>query len=187
MRNSVCSTPPPPKSEATFSLMRKMLPSLALPAPAQRLSPPPPKNGPTPMDIDHMCGKGNPVVMCFCCWQPGHYCQGKTCFPLQSSLGVLPTPTSDTFGICQTPTTSEFQRHFELLVIPSPFQQAPMQLHVPSTPTSCLTPLPKAAPRPLPPPKVTQRLLWILHPPIQSPLRHSSETLQAMMELGQLL
>ena len=25
------------------------------------------------MDVDHMCGRGNPVVICFHCWQPGHY------------------------------------------------------------------------------------------------------------------
>ena len=71
MRNSVRSAPPPLKSAATFAPMQKMFPSLAPPAPAQHLSPPPPKNGPTPMDIDHMHGKGNPAVMCFCCWQPG--------------------------------------------------------------------------------------------------------------------
>ena len=53
--------------------MQKMFPSLAPPAPAQRLSPPPLKNGPTPMDVDHMRGKGNPEVMCFCHWQLGHY------------------------------------------------------------------------------------------------------------------
>ena len=93
-------------------------------------------------------------------------CQGTTCFPLRSCLGVLPTPTSDTFGILRTPTTSEFQRHFKVLPIPSPFQQSPMLLHVPSTPTSCPTPLPKAAPRPPPPLKITQRPHWTPHPPI---------------------
>ena len=25
------------------------------------------------MDVDPMRGKGNPAVMCFHCWQPGHY------------------------------------------------------------------------------------------------------------------
>ena len=73
MHNSVCSTPPLPESKATFALMWKMFPSPAPPAPAQHLTPPPLKNGPTPMDIDHMRGKGNPAVMCFCCQQPGHY------------------------------------------------------------------------------------------------------------------
>ena len=54
------------------------------------------------------------------------------------------------------------------------------------TPTSCPTPLPKAAPRPPPPPKVTWRPLWTPHPLIQTLLQCSSETLQAIMELGQL-
>ena len=45
-------------------------------------------------------------------------CQGTTCYPLQRHLGVLPTPTSDTFGILQTLTASEFQRHFGVLFWP---------------------------------------------------------------------
>ena len=73
MHNSVRSVPPLPKSEATFTPMQKMFPSLSPPTPAQHLSPPPLKNGPTPINVDHMCGKGNPVVTCFCCRQPGHY------------------------------------------------------------------------------------------------------------------
>ena len=73
MRNSVCSALPLLKSEVTFAPMRKMFPSLTPPTPVQHLSPPPLKNGPTLMDVDHMHGKGNPVVTCFCCWQPGHY------------------------------------------------------------------------------------------------------------------
>ena len=99
-------------------------------------------------------------------------CQGMTCFPLQRRLGVLPTPTSDTFGILQTPTTSEFQRHFGVLLIPSPFQQSPTLLHTPST----LTPHPtlplKITPRPPSPPKVAWRPLRTPYPPIQTPLRH---------------
>ena len=73
MCNSICSAPPLLKSKATFAPMLKMFPSLTPPAPAQHLSPPPLKNGPTPMDVDHMCGKGNPAVTCFRCQQPGHY------------------------------------------------------------------------------------------------------------------
>ena len=73
MCNSTHSALPPPKSKATFALMQKMFPSLAPSALAQCLSPPPPKNGPTLMDIDHMCGRGNPAVTGFCCQQPGHY------------------------------------------------------------------------------------------------------------------
>ena len=89
--------------------------------------------------------------------------QGTTCFLLQKHL-EFPTPTSDTFSILWTPTTSQFWRHFGVLLIPSPFQQSPTLPHAPSTPTPCPTPPPKAAPRPPPPPKVTQRPLWTLHP-----------------------
>ena len=113
-------------------------------------------------------------------------CQGMTCFPLQSHLGVLPTLTLDTLDILWTPTTSKFWRCFKVLPIPSPFQQSPTLPHVPSTPTSRLTPLLKAAPRPLPPLKVTQRPLWTPHPLIWTLLQCSLETLQAVMELGQL-
>ena len=67
MHNSIRSALPLPKSEVTFAPMQKMFPSLTPPAPAQCLSPPPLKNGPTPMDVDHMHGRGNPAVMCFCC------------------------------------------------------------------------------------------------------------------------
>ena len=55
-------------------------------------------------------------------------CQGTTCFPLQKHLRVFPTPTLDTFGILRTLTASEFQRHFGVLLIPSPFQQSPTLL-----------------------------------------------------------
>ena len=112
------------------------------------------------------------------------FCQGMTCFLLQSCLGVFPTQTSDTFGILWTLTTSEFQRHFTVLPTLTPFQQSPMLPHAPST----LTPHPtlplKAALRPPPPPKITQRPLWTLHPLIQTPLRHSLETLQVIVEIG---
>ena len=47
------------------------------------------------------------------------HCQGTTCFPLQKHLEVFPTLTSDTFGILQTLTASEFRRHFRVLLIPS--------------------------------------------------------------------
>ena len=97
-------------------------------------------------------------------------CQGMTCFPLQSCLGVLPTPTLDTFGISRTLTTSQFWRRFKELPILSPFQQPPTLPHAPSIPTPRLTPPPKAAPRVPPPPKVTWRPLRIPHPPIQSPV-----------------
>ena len=63
------------------------------------------------------------------------FCQGTTCFLLWKHLGVLPTPTSDTFSILWTPTASESQRNFRVLPIPSPFQQSPTLLHTPSTPT----------------------------------------------------
>ena len=37
------------------------------------------------MDVDHMHGKGNPVVMCFHCQQPGHYaCECPRAFDIQS-------------------------------------------------------------------------------------------------------
>ena len=52
-------------------------------------------------------------------------CQGMTCFLLQKHLGVLSTLTSDIFGILQTLTASQFQRHFGVLPIPSLFQQSP--------------------------------------------------------------
>ena len=63
-----------------------------------------------------------------------------TCFLLRKHLRVLPTPTSDTFGILQTLTASQFQRHFGVLPIPSPFQQSPTLPHAPSTPTPRPTP-----------------------------------------------
>ena len=113
-------------------------------------------------------------------------CQGMTCFLLQKHLGVFPTPTSDTFSILQTPTTSQFWRHFGVLLIPSPFQQSPMLLHAPSTPTPCPTPPLKVAPRPLPPPKVAQWPLQTPHTPIWTPLWHSLETLQVVAEIGRL-
>ena len=76
-------------------------------------------------------------------WLPqqsdGWHCQGMTCFPLWKHLGVLPTLTPDTFGILWTPTTSQFQRCFRVLPIPSPFQQSPTLLHTPSTLTPCPT------------------------------------------------
>ena len=115
------------------------------------------------------------------------YCQGTTSFLLQSCLGVLLTPTSDTFSILWTLTTSQFQRHFGVLPIPNPFQQSPTLLHTPSTLTPRLTPPPKATPRPPPPPKVTQRPLQTPHPPIPIPLQHSSETLWVIAEVGRPL
>ena len=60
-------------------------------------------------------------------------CQGMTCFLLQRHLGVLPTLTSDTFGILRTPTASNFWRHFGVLPILTPIQQSPTLLHTPST------------------------------------------------------
>ena len=89
--------------------------------------------------------------------------QGMTYFPLQSCRGVLPTLTLDTFGILQTPTTSQFWRCFRVLPIPSLFQQSPMLPHAPSIPT----------PRPTP-------------PPIQSLVQCSSKTLRAVVEIEQL-
>ena len=59
----------------------------------------------------------------------GGWCQGVTSFLLWRHLRVFPTPTSDTFGILWTPTASEFQRHFRVLPIPSPFQQSPTPPH----------------------------------------------------------
>ena len=115
----------------------------------------------------------------------GGCCQGMTCFPLRKYLGVFPIPTSDTFSILRTLTTSEFRRHFRVLLIPSPFQQSPTLLHAPSTPTPCLTPPLKIAPRPPPPPKVAQRPPQTPYPPIQTLLRHSSETLQETLKLFQ--
>ena len=111
------------------------------------------------------------------------YCQGTTCFLLRKHLGVFPTPTSDTFGILWTPTTSEFQRHFRVLLIPSPFQQSPTLLHAPSTLTPHPTPPPKIALRPPPPLKVAQRPLQTLYPLIQTLLRCSSEILQVIAEI----
>ena len=91
---------------------------------------------------------------------------GDDLFSAPKHLRVFPTPTSDTFGILRTPTTSEFQRHFRVLLIPSPFQQSPTLLHTPSTPTPHLTFPLEITPRPPPPPKVAQRPLWTLYPPI---------------------
>ena len=113
-------------------------------------------------------------------------CQGTTCFLLWKHLGVFPTPTLDTFSILWTPTASKFQRHFRVLLILSPFQQSPTLLHTPSTLTPCLTLPPEITPRPPPPLKVARRPLWTLYPLIQTPLWHSSETLLAITELGQL-
>ena len=73
MRNSIHSTLPLPRSKTVFASMCKVLPGLTLLTPAQHLSPPPPKRGSTPMDVDCMHGRVNPAVMCFCCQQPGHY------------------------------------------------------------------------------------------------------------------
>ena len=115
--------------------------------------------------------------------QPEPKCQGMTRFLLQKHLGVFPTLTLDTFGILWTPTPSEFWRHFGVLLIPSPFQQSSTLLHAPSTPTPHLTPPPKIAPRPPPLPKVAQRPLWTPYPLIQTPLQHSSETLQVIAEI----
>ena len=117
----------------------------------------------------------------FCC------CQGMTCFPLQKHLRVFPTLTSDTFSILQTPTTFEFQRCFRVLPFPSPFQQSPTLLCTPSTLNPCLTPPPKAAPRPPPPLKVTQWPLWTPHPLVRTPLWRPSETLRVIAEIGWLL
>ena len=117
----------------------------------------------------------------------GGWCQGTTCFLLQSCLGVLPTLTSDTFGISQTPIASQFWRRFKGLPIPSPFQQSPMLLHTPSIPTPRPTPPLKAAPRAPPPPKVTWRPLQILHPLIWSLVQHSLEILWPIVEIERLL
>ena len=96
-----------------------------------------------------------------------------TSLPLWSHLRILPTPTSDTFSILWTLTTSQFWRHFWVLPILSPFQQSPTLPHTPSTPT----PHPTPPLRPLPPPKVTQRPLQTPHLLIWTPLWHSLETL----------
>ena len=120
-RNSVRSAPPLLKSEATFAPMRKMFPSLAPPAPAQRLSPPPPKNGPTPMDVDHMHGKGNPVVTCFCCRQPGHYAREcPQAFDIQSmtmeeKLELLPEFLA-LVDVSQVPPTENGDREAEIML-----------------------------------------------------------------------
>ena len=114
-------------------------------------------------------------------------CQGMTSFLFQSHLGVFPTPTLNTFSILQTLITSQFQRHFGGLPIPSPFQQSPTLPHAPSTPIPHLIPPPKAALRPLPPPKVTWGPLPTLHPPIQTLLQCSPDTLGVVAETGWLL
>ena len=89
---------------------------------------------------------------------------GDDLFSAPKTSRSFPTPTSDTFGILQTPTTSKFQRHFGVLLIPSPFQQPPTLLCAPSTPTPCPTPPPKITPRPPPPLKVAWRPLWTPYP-----------------------
>ena len=114
-------------------------------------------------------------------------CQGMTCFLLQKHLGVLSTLTSDIFGLLQTLTASQFQRHFGVLPIPSLFQQSPTLPNAPSTLTPHPTPPLKAALRPPPPLKVTWRPLWTLHLLIQTPLRCPLETLWVIAEIGQLL
>ena len=126
-----------------------------------------------------------PIITASCMTSPP-YCQGMTCFPLWRHLRVFPTPTSDTFGILQTPTASEFQRHFGVLPTPTPIQQPPMLLHAPPTLTPWPTSLLMATPKPLPPPKVTWRPLWSLHFPIRSPLWCSLETLWAAVEVERL-
>ena len=115
--------------------------------------------------------------------QRSQSCQGTTCFLLQKHLRVFPTPTLDTFGILWTPKASEFQRHFGVLLILSPFQQSPILLRAPSTLTPRLTPPPKIAPRPPPPPKVARRPLWTPYPPIQTLLQCYLETLQVVVEI----
>ena len=102
-------------------------------------------------------------------------CQGMTSFPLQSHLRVFPTLTSDTFGILWTPTASQFQKSFGVLPTPSAFQRSPTLPHAPSTP----------APHPIPPLKVTWRSLPTPHPPIQTPLQHSPDTLGVVAEIEQ--
>ena len=142
-------------------------------------------------DVFRSCGVTNHGGQCLSLmgvnWMSDRVCQGTTHFLLQNCLGFLPTPTSDTFSILWTLTASQFWRHFGVLPIPSPFQQSPTLPHAPSTPTPHLTPSLKAALRPLPLLRVAQRSLRTPHPPIQTPLQCSSKTLQATVEIGQLL
>ena len=63
----------------------------------------------------------------------------------------MPTPTSDTFSILQTLTASKFQRHFDVLLILSPFQQSPTLLHTPSTPMTSMDADPNMYPILIPP------------------------------------
>ena len=116
----------------------------------------------------------DPLVSCILsptCW-------GMTSFPLQKCLRVFPIPISDTFGILRTLTTFQFQKHFRVSPILSPFQKFPTLPCVPSTSAPHPIPPPKAAPRPPP--------LPTLHPPIQALLWCSQDTLGVVAEMKQL-
>ena len=110
-------------------------------------------------------------------------CQGMTSFPIWSHLGVLPTPTSATFGILWTLTASQFQTHFRVLPTLSLFQQSATPLCAPSTTAPHLISPLKAAPRLPPLPKVVQRSLLIPHPLIWTPLWHSPDILRVAVEM----
>jgi hypothetical protein len=72
-RSSARSAPTPLRQGSVFAPIRRQLPSFAPPPPVRNSTPPPSKNGPAPMDIDHAKGKGNPAVTCFRCRKTGHY------------------------------------------------------------------------------------------------------------------
>ena len=85
-----------------------------------------------------------------------------------------------------TPSSAPEITYLTGLPFPSPFQQSPTLPCTLSTPTPCLTPPLKAAPIPPPPSKVTQWPLWTPHPPAQTLLWCSLETLWVIVEIGWL-
>ena len=70
------------------------------------------------MDVDRMCGRGNPAVMCFCCQQPGHYaCKCFQAFNIQSmtmeeKLELLPEFLA-LVDVSQVPPTENGDREVE--------------------------------------------------------------------------
>jgi Retrotransposon gag protein/Zinc knuckle len=71
--SSACSAPTLLRPRSAFVPIRRQPPNFPPPPPVRNISPPPSKNRPAPMDIDHARGKGSSAVTCFRCRKAGHY------------------------------------------------------------------------------------------------------------------